>query len=328
MTPTLPSLFVLVLFVSVIPLCLNCGLADELSKDTNEIETLTPQEAKDLVARFPGKDIEVEIKGIFRHPAPQCLPLNGLKTLDAETAAALAAYGKAGLVLNGLETLDAATAKALAGSKCQWLFLNGVTKLDADSARAVAAFKGRWLWLCGLTALNADTARSLAAFKGKSLCLNGLTKLDADVGKALADFEGKTLYLAGLKTIDADTAQVLAESTGRFGLSLPGLNAMDTAAAKAIAANERWDGALPSLTSFESPDAINIAAALATYKGRLALPSLKKISPKTLSALIAKEDVQIPPIETLDLIPEPDGSVTEDFVIPEAFRKRQLNHNN
>jgi hypothetical protein len=328
MTLTLQSLFVLALFVSGIPVCWNYGLADELPKDTNEIETLTPQGAKDLVARFPGKDIEVEIKGIFRHPAPQCLPLNGLKTLDAETASALAAYGKAGLVLNGLETLDAATANALAGCKCQWLFLNGVTKLEADAARALSAFKGRWLWLCGLTTLNVDTAKSLAAFKGKSLCLNGVTELDADVGKALAHFEGKTLYLAGLEKIDAETARALAGSTGRFSLSVPGLNAMDAAAAKALAANERWDGALPSLTSFESPDAINIAATLATFKGRLALPKLKRISPKTLSALIVKEDIEIPPIETLDLIPEPDGSVTEDFVIPEGFRERQLKQDN
>ena len=28
-------------------------------------------------------------------------------------------------------------------------------------------------------------------------------------------------------------------------------------------------------------------------------------------------------IETLELIPEPDGSPTEDFVIPEGFRERQ-----
>jgi len=28
-------------------------------------------------------------------------------------------------------------------------------------------------------------------------------------------------------------------------------------------------------------------------------------------------------IETLELIPEPDGSPTEDFVIPEGFQERQ-----
>ena len=37
--------------------------------------------------------------------------------------------------------------------------------------------------------------------------------------------------------------------------------------------------------------------------------------------MIQKEDVEILLIETLELIPEPDGSVTEDFVIPEGFQK-------
>jgi len=68
---------------------------------------------------------------------------------------------------------------------------------------------------------------------------------------------------------------------------------------------------------------VAIAKVLATRKGPLSLPNLKKISPKTLSALIAKEDVEIPLIETLELIPEPDGSATEDFVIPTEFETRQ-----
>lgn len=55
----------------------------------------------------------------------------------------------------------------------------------------------------------------------------------------------------------------------------------------------------------------------------LNLPSLKKISLKTPTALIHKEDIEIPPIETLELIPEPDGSPTEDFLIPQGFQQRQ-----
>jgi hypothetical protein len=65
-----------------------------------------------------------------------------------------------------------------------------------------------------------------------------------------------------------------------------------------------------------------VAKALASRQGPLALPNLKKISPKTLSALIEKEDVEIPRIETLELIPEPDGSPTDDFVVPEGFQQR------
>jgi len=82
-------------------------------------------------------------------------------------------------------------------------------------------------------------------------------------------------------------------------------------------------GDLFYVTALDSPDAVAIAQALATRNGPLALPNLKKISPKTLAALIEKEDVEIPLIESLELIPEPDGSVTEDFVIPESLEKRQ-----
>jgi hypothetical protein len=39
--------------------------------------------------------------------------------------------------------------------------------------------------------------------------------------------------------------------------------------------------------------------------------------------LIQKEDVEIPLIETLELIQEPDGSVTEDFVIPDGIGDRR-----
>ena len=53
------------------------------------------------------------------------------------------------------------------------------------------------------------------------------------------------------------------------------------------------------------------------------MPNLRKISPKTLAALIANEDVEIPLIETLELIQEPDGSVTEDFIIPKWLEERQ-----
>jgi len=66
-----------------------------------------------------------------------------------------------------------------------------------------------------------------------------------------------------------------------------------------------------------------LTAALATRKRPLRLPNLKKLSPKTLTALIEKEDVVIPLIETLELIQEPDGSPTEDFIIPTGFQTRQ-----
>lgn len=66
-----------------------------------------------------------------------------------------------------------------------------------------------------------------------------------------------------------------------------------------------------------------LAAALATGRGPLSLPNLAKISPKTLTTLIEKEAVEVPLIETLELIQEPDGSPTDDFMIPKEFETRQ-----
>ena len=40
-------------------------------------------------------------------------------------------------------------------------------------------------------------------------------------------------------------------------------------------------------------------------------------------SLIEKQDVCIPPIDTLELIAEPDGSPAEDLVIPAEFEKLQ-----
>jgi hypothetical protein len=156
------------------------------------------------------------------------------------------------------------------------------------------ADKGECLSLNGLTTLDAATARALAAFAGE-LNLRRVRAVDADTVRAIAEFEAAGLSL-GLTTLDADTAAALAKFAG------PQL-------------------ALGGITAFDSPDSVAVAKALATRQGPLSLPNLEKISPKTLTALIEKQDVEIPLIETLELIPEPDGSATEDFVIPERFQQ-------
>ena len=201
-------------------------------------------------------------------------------------------------------------------------------KVDVTISKALAELKGRYLSLDGLTTLDAGTATALAEFKGGYLALNRLTTLDAATAKALAEFKGVWLSLNGLATLDADTVKALAEfKVGRLELNvrkvLSGRTTLDVDMAKTLAAFDAWDGNLFFIDAIESPDSVEIAAALATRKGPLSLPNLKKISPKTLTALIEKEDVEIPLIETLELIQEPDGSPTEDVVIPEGFETRQ-----
>ena len=64
------------------------------------------------------------------------------------------------------------------------------------------------------------------------------------------------------------------------------------------------DCQLTAITAFDAPDSVATAQGFATRKGSLSLRNLKKISPKTLTALIEKRDVAVPPIKTLELIPE------------------------
>ncbi|MCE2728027.1 MAG: hypothetical protein LW698_14825 [Planctomycetaceae bacterium] len=242
------SLFLIAVLASGLSPGLPRSLADALPKDTNKIESLTPEQAQKLAQEFRGADVPVEFKGVGTLWCFQCLPLNGLKSIDAELAKALAGYARGPLLLNGLTTLS------------------------GDAAKALAQREGE-------------------------LSLNGLTTLSDEAAKALAQHKG-TLYLNGLTTLSPQ-------------------------AARALSAGEKWNGQLPSLTAFVSPDSVAVAEALATTKGPLKLPSLKKISPKTLTALIKKKDVEIPLIESLELISEPDGSATEDFVIPEWLEERQ-----
>jgi hypothetical protein len=67
----------------------------------------------------------------------------------------------------------------------------------------------------------------------------------------------------------------------------------------------------------------DFAGVLAAYNGALSPPNLRTISPKTLVALLEKTDVHVPDVETLELIPEPDGSLTEDLGPPERFLERR-----
>jgi hypothetical protein len=202
--------------------------------------------------------------------------------------------------------------KLVLESKADELKLDGLTALDADTAKALAEFEGKAIFLGRLPTLDADSAQALAGFKGKFLHLDGLAKLDADTARAVAEFKGGRLSLNGLHTLDADTATALAEYVGRLSLGSSMVTqfiakhplSKDTAAAHVALLN----GRLSHVIALDSTDAVTVAQALAARKGPLALPNLKKISPKTLSALVEKQGVDIPLIEKLELITEPDGS--------------------
>jgi hypothetical protein len=214
---------------------------------------------------------------------------------------------------NKIESLTVEEARKLAETfpGAHWQIETSYMSMSADPC----------LPLNGLDHVDGGVARALAGYQGMVLSLNGLTTLDTDAAKALAGYKN-SLQLLGLTRLDAGAARALAGSR-EWTAQLPNLRTLEADAAKILAALERWDGQLAGLTAFESPDSIAVAQALATRKGPLSLPNLEKISPKTLSALIEKRDVDIPLIETLEFIQEPDGSPTDDFLIPEWLDERQ-----
>lgn len=337
-TRTLPLLMFACLLVGP-PLV----MADELPKDTNAIKSLTAEQAQRLASTFPGVSVSWS-----QGSASAGLPLQGLERLDAATARALRGYTKGPILLDGLTSLDVDTAKELAKSK-GYLCLDGLPTIDIETAKALAEFRGECLFLNGLSTLDADTLQVLAEFGCQMLYLKGLPSLDIDTARVLAGHAGHLILndsvlkectathpfskdtalmhaelhngnLGSLTTLDAETAEALAKFKG--GLYLNGLTSFEAGAAKVLAAYPRWNGDLPAVTAFESPDSVAAARALAARTGSLRLPNLKPISPKTLTALIEKRDVELPLIETLEFIQEPDGSVTEDFEIPKWLEER------
>ena len=390
------SLLVFALFLG--PLV---AMADELPKDTNKITSLTVEQALKLVAEFEGVDADVRMETAAGElGVSDCLPLNGLKTLDADVARALAGYEgsivlnglttlspeaaagiakhKGYLVLNGLTTLSPEAATALAQYEGGMLFLNGLSSLSPEVATALAEYDEGYLVLNGLTALDAATAKALATYRGfelslngvttlsaevaaaikrsrtESLGLNGLTTLDAEAASSLAKYVGGQLTLTGLATIDADTAAALAECYRGGALNLRGLATISPEAAQALAEckaehlliqtdsldvltldtiglvvvaarKEDSEALLDKVVALDSPDAVEIAGMLAATKGAVLLPNLKRLSPKTFETLTKKEDLLLAEPDTLEFIPEPDGSGSagDDVVIPHHFEERQ-----
>ena len=255
----------------------------------------------------------------------QCvrLYLAELTGIDASTAATLATYRGRGLKLGGFEGLSIDAARGLAAFKGGDLSLKGPQLPSADVIEAIAAFKGRWLWLSGSTTLSAPQARALAQFKGQLLGIDTLPTLTVDAAQALAEFQGKELMLDGLTTLDAGTAQALAAFKGE--VRLMGLKSFSLETARMLYERrpQKELGTMYSITALDTPDAEQVARYLAGCEGQLLLPQLEKISPKALNALLAKQDIILPPIDSLELIPEPDGSPTVKVVIPEGFEERQ-----
>ena len=308
------SWLVIAFFVSLAPLGANRKCAGESLDRTDDIMSLTVEQARQLVQRRSDsilslrslRTLDVDVARVLARSQNNWLFLDGLKKIDAETAKSLADY-KGHLGLSGVLSLDVDTIRELTEVERKGLFLDGMPTIDTEAAEGISRFQGGLLRLDGLTALDADTASVIARTKANRLALNKLRTIDPETAKSLLQFRGVFHFTALHETVGQETPL-----------------SVDVVKIVCLAANKApYAVSLPGVTALDAPDSIAIAQLLAKRQGPLALPNLKKISPKTLTALIEKEDVEIPLIETLELIQEPDGSPTEDFVIPEWLEERQ-----
>lgn len=275
--------------------------------------------------------------------------LPSLETLDAATARALADLDRE-LKLSGGTILQPAAARGLTDFKGPMLtvdFSGRGRRLTVEHAAAVAEFRGRHLTISGLRKLPADVARALARFRGHDLSLLGPPWRRVAAAQELAAFTGDTLALLDGNPVPQPferlillptnaTLAALAGFRGRHLLLEPGVYEqiggrvpLTVAVARLVALQplssegEVGTPSLDAITAIDGRDAVEIARILATVPGMLVLPNLKKISPKALVVLLEKEDVSLPLIETLELIPEPDGSPNDDVGIPQKFLDRQ-----
>ena len=172
------------------------ALADESPQDTNQITTLTVDQAKAL-SQHKGS-----------------LSLNGLTTLSDEAANALAQHDGQ-LSLDGLITLTNAELAAKLATRPQRTFrtmsfrkpFNRLTTLSPEVAQALAQHGVGHLHLNGLTTLSPKAAKALAQYKG-GLSFNGLTTLSDEAATALAQHKG-TLSLDGPTKFSREAAAAL-----------------------------------------------------------------------------------------------------------------------
>ncbi len=137
-------------------------LAEDLPKATNEITSLTAEQAAKLVANTSGP----------------LLSLDNLNLINSSVANSLGNFRGSWLRLNSLTSIDKDTAQELAKFNGA-LYLDGLTSLDEDTAKKLAQFKGAVHPSC-FRSFDKDTTQAVTQFKG-AVYLYGLNSVDEGV---------------------------------------------------------------------------------------------------------------------------------------------------
>ncbi len=308
------------------------------------VKTLSPEIAK-IVGECRGCINLLRVESLAPEAAAALAKCPGvlapvLRTLDSPDLARR--LGERPAVNLQVEYLTPEVAAALVEHRTGILQFDRLQEADPETLRALSNAKGP-IMLPGIKTLSPDMAAALARGHWETLHLNGLADPPPEIVRILARCPGQ-IVLPGIRSVSPEMLAALGDARGR--IQLPGLRDLAPEAAEALAVSEHTMIAphlisrltvpiaealakqagplhLPRVTAFDSPDSVAIASILATKQGRIVLPALKSISPQTLTVLAAKPDIDLPLLETLDLIAEPDGGPTDDFVVPADFAERQ-----
>jgi len=261
------------------------------------------------------KQISPETAGTLATARAKVLDLGGLAAPPVDVLAALRDFGGTGIIL-GLEVLSPEQARLLATFKARRLRFTGTADLTVETATALATFSGDQLWFeRAPTKLTPEVARAIASFKGPSLALDGMTTLSPDAARELASFRGEALRLGGLQMLSGEAAEAIANFKGKqldchalyttlMNVGRDGPLTLEQARSACALFRPEHRPTLHHLTAIDSPDAEAIARMLASSKARLAIPKLKRITPRALEALTANGNIDVPPRESLELVGE------------------------
>lgn len=288
----------------------------------DKLETLSA-EAAALLADRPGGGLT--FRGIRSLPpdvaralvrTPGSLGLDGLESVSPEVAEILA-HRTGGLSVGRLREVSH---PALLDRLVKRDGLRGVRTLPDDVFTTIAAMPGDRT-LDGLQTLSDRQAELLGRHEG-TLSLNGLTTLSDEAARSLLGHRGP-LKLAGLRDVSNQTLDLILQHEHLGPAWSASLHSLSPKLARGLVASRHWDGNLAGITAFESRDSVEIAEILSKRQGPLRLPRLKRVSPRTLSALLDTHHVEVPAVQALELIPEPDGGANDDFVVPKSVEERQ-----
>ena len=241
------------------------------------------------VLEFSGPVAPLDPDVARRLTFPGMLNVEGPIVLSDEVAAILE-QRKGDVWIQGLTALTPGVARMLA-SRRESVDLQRLTTIDAECAGILAGHRGHFLWLPAVAELGPEAARALTRFEG-------------------------WLSLTGLRDLTPEVAGILASHRSDLVL---GLDALTPELAAALASHA-CELLLPSVEAVDGPDAAAIARTLAGKPGSLRLPRLRRVTPRALEALASGPQVEIPLVESLELV---GGTAGDDLVLPEAFLERQ-----